>query len=223
MGTSSDWSAGKERWRSPDGSFNSLDHPRMGMAGARFGRNFPLSECVPDSGDALLDPSPRVISRELLARRTFIPARTLNLLAAAWIQFETHNWFSHGQPEQGNEFKIPLQPDDDWPERVDGCMQIRRTIPDKTPRETWLGATPTFRNLNSHWWDAGQIYGSSRCRQMEIRSSVDGKITVGPDGMLPDDPNIPASISPASPTIGGSGSACCTTSSRASTTCSATP
>ena len=79
---SSDWSAGKERWRSPDGSFNSLDHPRMGMAGARFGRNFPLPECVPDSGDALLDPSPRVISRELLARRTFIPATTLNLLAA---------------------------------------------------------------------------------------------------------------------------------------------
>src|SRR5512143_3411517 len=36
---SSEWSAGKERWRSADGSFNSLDHPRMGMAGARFGRN----------------------------------------------------------------------------------------------------------------------------------------------------------------------------------------
>src|SRR5882724_9491388 len=35
---SGDWSTGKERWRSPDGSFNSLDHPRMGMAGARFGR-----------------------------------------------------------------------------------------------------------------------------------------------------------------------------------------
>ena len=189
---SSDWSAGKERWRSPDGSFNSLDHPRMGMAGARFGRNFPLPECVPDSGDAMLDPSPRVISRELLARRTFIPATTLNLLAAAWIQFETHNWFSHGLPEPGNEFKIPLQPDDDWPERVDGCMQIRRTIPDATPRETWLGATPTFRNINSHWWDAGQIYGSSRARQMEIRSYADGKIRVGPDdGMLPEDPPHP--------------------------------
>ncbi len=68
-GTSGDWGAGNERWRSPDGSFNSLDHPRMGMAGSRFGRNFPLSECVPDSGDELLDPSPRVISKELLARR----------------------------------------------------------------------------------------------------------------------------------------------------------
>ena len=42
-GTSGDWGAGNERWRSPDGSFNSLDHPRVGMAGTRFGRNF---ECI---------------------------------------------------------------------------------------------------------------------------------------------------------------------------------
>jgi len=185
---SGDWSAGKERWRSPDGSFNSFDHPRMGMAGCRFGRNFPLPECVPESGDDLLTPSPRVISRELLARRTFIPATKLNLLAAAWIQFETHDWFSHGLPDPGNELKIPLQSDDDWPERVDGCMQIRRTLEDMTPRETWLGATPTFRNTNSHWWDAGQIYGSSHSRQADIRSGTDGKIAVGPDGMLPEDP-----------------------------------
>jgi Animal haem peroxidase len=191
IGTSGDWSAGNARWRSPDGSFNSLGHPRMGMAGSRFGRNFPLPECVPDSGDDLLDPSPRVISRELLARRTFIPATTLNLLAAAWIQFETHNWFSHGLPEAGDEFKIPLRPYDDWPEPVGGCMQIRRTLKDETPRETWLGATPTFRNNNSHWWDAGQIYGSSHSRQTEIRSHTDGKITIGPDGMLPEDSKHP--------------------------------
>src|SRR5262245_45755630 len=36
------WVAGNERWRSADGSYNSLDHPRMGMAGSRFGRNVPL-------------------------------------------------------------------------------------------------------------------------------------------------------------------------------------
>ncbi|KRR02647.1 peroxidase family protein [Bradyrhizobium valentinum] len=193
IGASGDWSAGRERWRSPDGSFNSLHHPRMGMAGARFGRNFPLSECVPDSGDELLDPSPRVISQELLARRTFIPERKLNLLAAAWIQFETHDWFSHGVPEPGNEFKIPLQPHDDWPEpeRVDGCMQIRRTLADTTPRETWLGATPTFRNTTSHWWDAAQIYGSNHARQADIRSGTDGKIAIGPDGLLPEDPAHP--------------------------------
>jgi hypothetical protein len=185
---SSGWSAGKERWRSPDGSFNCLDHPRMGMTGARFGRNFPLPEAVPDTEDALLDPNPRLISRELLSRRSFTPATTLNLLAAAWIQFETHDWFSHGQPGPGNEFKIPLEPDDDWPDPIDGSMHIRRTTPDTMPRETWLGATPTFRNINSHWWDAAQIYGSDHTKQMQIRSGVDGMIKLGPDGMLPSDP-----------------------------------
>jgi hypothetical protein len=193
---SSDWSAGKERWRSPDGSFNSLDHPRMGMTGARFGRNIPLPEGVPDTDDALLHPSPRLISRELLARRTFIPATTLNLLAAAWIQFETHDWFSHGQPLPGDEFKVPLSPDDDWPDPIPGssggrCIQIRRTIADTTPRETWLGATPTFRNENSHWWDAAQLYGSNLAKQMQIRSGTDGKIKLGQDGMLPEDPTHP--------------------------------
>lgn len=185
------WSPGNERWRSADGSFNSLDHPRMGMAGARFGRNVPLQEAVPDSGNDLLDPSPRLISRELLARRNFIPATTLNLLAAAWIQFEVHNWFSHGVPEPGNEFKVPLPPNDDWSDPIDGCMHIRRTIPDTTAREPWLGATPTFRNANSHWWDAGQIYGSSRERQMQIRSKRDGLIALDDEGMLPDDPTHP--------------------------------
>src|SRR5262252_10063894 len=160
VASSSGSNAGKERWRSADGSFNSLEHPRMGMAGTRFGRNIPLTEAVPDTDDALLDPSPRLISKELLARRSFIPATTLNLLAAAWIQFETHNWFSHGVPQPGDEFKIPLHPEDDWPEKVDGCMQIRRTVADTTLRETWLGATATYCNANSHWWDAGQIYGS---------------------------------------------------------------
>ena len=191
--TSDSWSAGRERWRSPDGSFNSLDHPRMGMAGTRFGRNFPLSECVPDSEDELLEPNPRVISQVLLKRDTFIPEPKLNLLAAAWIQFETHNWFSHGVPKPDNEFRIPLQPGDDWPEqaRVEGCMQIRRTLADTTPRETWLGATPTFRNINSHWWDAGQIYGSSQSRQTEIRSGANGKIATGHDGMLLEDPKHP--------------------------------
>jgi hypothetical protein len=185
------WKPGYERWRSPDGSYNCLAHPRMGMAGTRFARNIPLAEGLPETGDALLEPSPRLISRELLARHEFIPASTLNLLAAAWIQFEIHNWFSHGRPEVGNEFKVPLPRGDDWPEKetFDGCMHIQRTAHDKTPREPWLGATPTFININSHWWDAGQLYGHSHHVQMKIRSKRDGKIKF--DGeMLPEDPDI---------------------------------
>ncbi|HET7911815.1 MAG TPA: peroxidase family protein, partial [Pseudolabrys sp.] len=186
-----DWHPGYERWRSADGSYNCLAHPRMGMAGTRFARNIPLSEAAPETGDALLDPSPRLISRELLARREFIPARKLNVFAAAWIQFEIHNWFSHGPPESGNEFRVSLPLGDDWPEKIDGCMLIQRTVRDKSPREPWLGAAPTFNNFNSHWWDAGQIYGNNRTKQMKIRSGHDGMIAFGADGMLPEDPAHP--------------------------------
>jgi len=182
------WKPGYERWRSADGSYNCLAHPRMGMAGTRFARNIPLTEAVPEPDEALLEPSPRVISRELLARHEFIPASTLNLLAAAWIQFEIHNWFSHGTPETGHEFKVPLPLGDDWPEKetFGGCMHIQRTARDKSRREPWLGAAPTFVNSNSHWWDAGQLYGHDHATQMKIRSKRHGKIKFE-GNMLPED------------------------------------
>mgnify|MGYP003336429701 CR=1 FL=1 len=44
----------------------------------------------------LLDPDPRLISRKLMARDSFKPAGIVNTIAAAWIQFENHNWFFHG-------------------------------------------------------------------------------------------------------------------------------
>src|SRR6266852_533087 len=185
------WCVGNERWRSADGSYNNLDHPRMGMAEVRFGRNVPLTEATPDPHAALLDPSPREISNEILRRDVFKPATTLNLLAAAWIQFETHDWFFHGKPTDENPFEIPLLPADDWPDSRDGVMRIRRTAPDTTPREPWLGATPTFRNKNSHWWDGAQIYGSDRKTQQQVRSGKDGMLNLGANGLLPDDPSNP--------------------------------
>src|SRR3954451_24027249 len=36
--------AGAARFRTPDGSFNALDDPDMGMAGTRFARNVPLGK-----------------------------------------------------------------------------------------------------------------------------------------------------------------------------------
>jgi len=102
------WSKGNDRWRSADGSYNSLDHPRMGMAGTRFGRNVPLTEAIADPEARLLFPSPRQISREILRRDAFKPATTLNLLAAAWIQFEVHDWFFHGKPTESNPFELPV-------------------------------------------------------------------------------------------------------------------
>jgi len=83
--------------RTLDGTFNNLDDPLMGSLGSRFGRNVPLEYTVREKDP--LEPNPRHISRELLTRHEFIPATTLNLLAGAWIQFEVHDWFSHGKNE----------------------------------------------------------------------------------------------------------------------------
>ena len=60
----------------------------------------------PRAGGPLLEPNPRRVSRELLTRDEFIPATTLNLLAGAWIQFEVHDWFSHGKNEPENPWVI---------------------------------------------------------------------------------------------------------------------
>src|SRR3954447_5933929 len=85
--------------RTLDGTFNDLNDPLMGSLGSRFGRNVPLDKTYVEPPERMLEPSPRTISRELLTRDEFIPATTLNLLAGAWIQFEVHDWFSHGKNE----------------------------------------------------------------------------------------------------------------------------
>src|SRR5262245_44537503 len=51
--------------RSPDGTYNDLDAPRMGACGARLGRNVPLRHLSAPSAEELLTPNPREISRRL--------------------------------------------------------------------------------------------------------------------------------------------------------------
>lgn len=179
------------RFRSADGSYNSLDHPVMGMSRARFGRNVPLADAARESARDLLDPNPRLISNELLRRTEFKPATALNLLAAAWIQFEVHDWFFHGQPVGGAEFHVPLADGDEWPEARHGCMDIRRSIADTSRREDFLGNAPTFRNQHSHWWDATQLYGRNQAAQTKLRSNVGGMLVIGGDGLLPEDADRP--------------------------------
>src|SRR3569833_1409453 len=63
--------------RMPDGTCSDLRDPRMGAAGARFGRNVPIEFTYPDPEPQLLTPNPRTVSRELLTRAEFHPATTL--------------------------------------------------------------------------------------------------------------------------------------------------
>lgn len=181
--------------REPDGLFNDLTRPAMGSAslnakdplntseftlsspGARFGRNIPLSEADPAIDAPLLEPSPRVVSNTLLSRGAdgFAPARTLNLLAAAWIQFQIHDWFNHGAPIRGGELEVPIETNDHWHQ----CpMRIRRTRPDPTRGPDDRAHPPTFANAESHWWDGSQIYGSSAEATDRYRAHEHGRLAV---------------------------------------------
>lgn len=174
--------------RTADGSYNDLDAPSMGMANTRFGRNVPLHEGRAETLPRLMDPNPRLISTRLLQRDTFQPAASLNVLAAAWLQFETRDWFSHGS-DANRMIEIPRPPDDDWPEAT---IKVPATSADPTAEP---GAT-SFLNTETHWWDASQIYGSNAQFQQAIRTHrdgracIDGKVCVDADGFIDIDPAL---------------------------------
>lgn len=167
--------------RTPDGTFNDLSDPWMGAAGTGFGRNAPPSMTITHT-KKLLDPDPRLISRKLMARDSFKPAGIINSLAAAWIQFENHNWFFHGNGDANKVIEIPLGDNDDFPENP---MRIRRTIPMNGKEIVDGQPAPVFANTETHWWDGSQIYGSGKEKQSEVRTFTDGKIKVDVDGRLP--------------------------------------
>ncbi|ABK73346.1 peroxidase [Mycolicibacterium smegmatis] len=164
--------------RTPDGSYNDLSDPSMGMANTRFGRNVAPSKGRPEQMPHLMDPNPRLISTELLLRDEFRPATTLNVLAAAWLQFETHDWFSHGT-DANRIHKIPVpEGDHEW---NGATIDVPATPadPDSAPGHT------TFINRETHWWDASQIYGNSPQAQKLIRTdSDDGKVLIDGDGFI---------------------------------------
>ncbi len=199
--------------REEDGQYNDLSKPTMGNAslnpndpldgsdftlsnpGARFGRNIPLSEVDPVRDGGILDPSPRLVSNRLLARQhksdgtdDFKPATILNLLAAAWIQFQTHDWFNHGTPRpiDDDPIDVPLPEGDSWP---GGKMLVRRTRSDPTRRKDDGAGPETFANAETHWWDSSQIYGDSAQACRKYRAGRDGKLNIDPKTkLIPLDP-----------------------------------
>ena len=193
--------------REVDGQYNDLSKLTMGNAafdgpdftqgnpGARFGRNIPLSEVDPNRNAGILDPNPRLVSNRLLARPSktgepdgFAPATIINLLAAAWIQFQTHDWFNHGNPRviTDEAFEVPIPDGDPWPTKT---MQVRRTRADPTRRKDDGIKPETYANAETHWWDGSQIYGDSRNALMQYRSGKDGKLKIDPKTkLIPLDP-----------------------------------
>lgn len=170
--------------RTIDGTCNDLDQPAMGSAGMRMGRNVPVENTWRDEAN-IMNPNPRTISREILARKDGIQeVGQINYLATAWIQFMIHDWFDHGDNELENPYSVPLAADDPF-----GTPTLEvgrsRVDPSKNPAD---GRPDTFQNLVTAWWDGSQIYGSDQATNNAVRSFVDGKLKVTANNRLPIDP-----------------------------------
>jgi heme peroxidase len=152
----------------------------------------------------LLTPDPQVISRVLLTRKQSSPdackggfglpgnsldancdyqkASFFNVLAAYWIQFMTHDWFSHMEEGHNapqyidvgckvklvNNVEVPLTPEDiqQLGCRPDDKVDDTYIRDNSTPasftvngKQYMARAAKTFNNNNTAWWDASQIYG----------------------------------------------------------------
>ncbi|KAI5212292.1 heme peroxidase [Aureobasidium subglaciale] len=179
--------------RNSDGKDNSLTQPKMGCSGMRFGRNFPRKYCEKPTEEELWTPNPRLVSEAFMSRKPgeFKPATTLNLLAAAWIQFQVHDWVFHESSE--DTYEVPLLPNDSWHNQ----MKIYRTKPDEVLDASDIKC-PGYKNTSTAWyiccpqttcaeltslrrWDGSQIYGSSETKNEEtfLPRDADGNPKTG--------------------------------------------
>ena len=105
-----------------------------------------------------MEPNPREVATRLLHRDEFKPATTLNNLAAAWIQFQNHDWFSHGDNDPDRERRGPAaRGRRRWREEAIR-MRAHRA---RTRARRATRSAGTYVNTVTHWWDGSQIYGSS--------------------------------------------------------------
>lgn len=178
---------GVTHFRTADGSWNNLADPKEGAAGTRFPRNIKLNAIRPESGQVLMTPNPREVSRLLLTREGAMKeVPFLNLLAAAWINFENHDWIDHGETLADEVYEIPLAEDDPARRRYrQASMLVGKTQGDPTRRADLQEPAATFVNEVTHWWDGSQIYGSDQETVDRLRSHVGGELRLSPDGTLP--------------------------------------
>ncbi|XP_076096675.1 uncharacterized protein LOC143067365 isoform X2 [Mytilus galloprovincialis] len=184
-----------------DGLCNDFKNVGTGSRNYRFGRNVPLNVTVQDDCN-LYNPNPRDISRKLMQRKEFIPATSINILIAGWVQFMIHDWFGSGPNDKSRHFEVPVKDDD--PDFTT-AIKINRTRPDNCTRLPGVTTKicknfprdfefckdakdyETHQNINTHWWDASQLYGVDATTNNRIRSKMDGKLQLTADNRLPID------------------------------------
>jgi len=160
--------------RASNGRRNDLSVPQMGAVGATFGRNVP-----PDYHQATSVPNPIWVSQQLLRRERFRPALSLNVLAAAWIQFQIHDWVDHARhPLDGShDVEVPMPNDMEWTSMVGRAAERRMLIAGNREKPTGqLFNTTTF------WGDTSELYGSRRSVAADLRDGAKLRLL---DGYLP--------------------------------------
>lgn len=173
--------------RQLDGTCNDQQQTWMGSVGARFGRNMDPNGAVAQSETTtLMSPSPREISRNLFTRGTsgHKPVPFLNLLAAAWIQFQIHDWFNHTTTQLAF-WEIPLAENDPLRTSGQSSMLVPKTAPDPSRVSSEAAMGPTFPNEVTHWWDGSQVYGSNASTANRLRAFEGGRLIITSDGLLP--------------------------------------
>jgi hypothetical protein len=164
---------------------------------------------------SLLKPDPQVISRKLFTREQSNPASCnkgkgtapdsdcdyrkapfFNVIAAFWIQFMTHDWFTHLKDARNDPARTITPNMGCTVELVNnverpitqaraaelGCRPEDRMeaglIADNAPAPTFTNAGKTYfkrspkttRNFNTAWWDASQIYGYDDSSRRRMRA-----------------------------------------------------
>jgi hypothetical protein len=173
----------RARWaRTPDGTYNDLSAPTMGAVGATFGRNL-----RPDYTQSFDIPNPVTVSSRLLARERFLPATSLNLLAAAWIQFQVHDWVNHARYglDGDHDVKVPMPGGRTWRNTTGGRDENLMRIAGNKALAVGPDATQRlFANSASHWWDASEVYGADEGKVASLREGAKIRLT---EGYLPED------------------------------------
>ncbi|MCW8093367.1 peroxidase family protein [Alteromonas sp. ASW11-130] len=168
---------------------------------------------------SLLTPDPQLISRKLFTREQeqnnncndglgsgnnaasdecdYIKAPFFNVLAAFWIQFMTHDWFSHLEEGRNQSKLVTVGCKTDEAEKL-GCRPGDRMEPalfaqtsepatfTHNDKEYLKRAYMTTENTTTAWWDASQIYGYDTLSQKRvIRDPQDNAKLHMPNGYLP--------------------------------------
>jgi hypothetical protein len=183
--------------RQIDGTCNNLSKPMQGAAGVRFGRNIPpilpkgdgtyvKNPLANPNPDTFMSPNPREVSRKVLRRGRFQPVPFLNMLAAAWVQFEVHDWFSHGDNSSTAYYSVPLAADDELRRFGFAELKVQATTGDssRNPVENAL-LPPSYKNEVTHWWDGSQLYGSDLATANRLRTFEGGHLKLDRKGLLP--------------------------------------